>query len=71
MVAQVPMNITAHLLYNALELEHRLQRPCSNPRERIMNKEQRQNGTDTKDKSHFYKKADTENCIMTADTQGN
>lgn len=59
MVAEVPVNITAHLLRNALALEYRLQWPCSNPQEWIMNKEQRQNGTDRKDKSHFYKEADS------------
>lgn len=59
MAAEVPVNITAHLLRNALALEYRLQWPCSNPQEWIMNKEQWQNGTDRKDKSHFYKEADS------------
>lgn len=59
MVAEVPVNITAHLLRNALALEYRLQWPRSNAQAWIMTKEQRQNGTDRKDKSHFYKEADS------------
>lgn len=59
MVAEVPVNITAHLLRNALALEYRLQWPCSNAQAWIMTKEQRQNGTDKKDESQFYKEADS------------